>query len=73
MSKVTLTPKQNKALENIFCHALDICIDKMDLRKSCLSCQHFTESSELCSLANERPPARTIVEGCEIYNQNDPF
>ncbi len=36
-------------------------------RRTCLSCEHFNEKNELCSLAGARPPARVIVFGCPSF------
>lgn len=36
--------------------------------KSCITCDWFEESSELCKKANARPPARVIAFGCESYD-----
>ncbi len=35
--------------------------------QSCLSCIHFKEITEICNLANQRPPAKIIVYGCPKY------
>lgn len=31
---------------------------------TCLNCLHWEPQGELCKLANQRPPAETIVYGC---------
>lgn len=43
--------------------------------QSCINCKHFTEATELCKLANMRPPARVICYGCPQYEdkQEIPF
>lgn len=39
---------------------------------SCLSCEHFKESTEECNAANgQRPPARIIAFGCNVYRDRD--
>ena len=73
MSNATLTPEQLEGLENVMQQTIDITIKHMGLKKSCLSCQQFNESDELCKLAGQRPPARTIVTGCEAYVETEPF
>lgn len=39
------------------------------LFQSCLVCEHFGEN-EVCSRYNMRPPARFIVFGCELFEEN---
>lgn len=39
-----------------------------ELKKSCLTCGHFVEKTETCSLYNMRPPARVIAFGCPAYD-----
>lgn len=41
--------------------------DGNGLMKSCLTCQHFDEATEVCKKFQERPPARVIVSACEHY------
>lgn len=38
--------------------------------QSCISCSNFIEQTEICKLANQRPPARIITFGCNKYNDN---
>lgn len=40
---------------------------------SCVNCDHFTETTETCRLANARPPARTIAFGCPSFLPEPPF
>lgn len=35
-----------------------------NIYENCLNCINFNEPTELCKLANQRPPARVIVTGC---------
>ncbi len=39
--------------------------------RSCISCNHFDEKSEICKIAQQRPPARVIALGCPSYEDND--
>ena len=48
-------------------------VERAMLYRSCLTCNHFDESTEVCALAGSRPPARTIAIGCPSYNQIPPF
>ena len=41
---------------------------RQDLMRSCLTCQHFDETRELCKPAQMRPPARVIANGCPKYD-----
>lgn len=44
------------------------------LAPSCISCENFDESKELCKKFNARPPARIIALSCDSYIDNDiPF
>ncbi len=36
--------------------------------QNCLSCSHFTENTMFCKRWNARPPAKTIVYGCDEYD-----
>jgi len=48
-------------------------IERARLYRSCPTCQHFEESSEICDLAGGRPPARIIAMGCDKYLEEPPF
>lgn len=44
------------------------------LLRSCVNCEHWSGAkTELCSLANQRPPATVIVTGCPAHTDNIPF
>ncbi len=45
--------------------------DPANLVKSCLSCDHFNEQTEICKLVNKRPPAKVIAFACEKYDNID--
>jgi hypothetical protein len=36
--------------------------------RSCLQCMHWNEIKEVCKKFNERPPAKTIVNGCKFHD-----
>jgi hypothetical protein len=36
--------------------------------KSCITCGHFVEKTEICSLYNARPPAKVIAFACPSYD-----
>lgn len=35
---------------------------------SCLSCTNFIKATEICKLANQRPPAEILCHGCPQYD-----
>lgn len=43
------------------------------IQKSCLGCQHFILKEEICQIANQRPPAKVIVTGCQSHEETAPF
>ena len=48
-------------------------IEQARMFRSCITCQRFTEATELCGLAGSRPPARIIAAGCPSYFEVPPF
>lgn len=36
--------------------------------KNCLNCTNFNLKTEICKLANQRPPAKVIVYGCPSHD-----
>lgn len=45
----------------------------VDGRKTCVHCIHFTQHSEACALAGQRPPAKVIAFGCARWEADIPF
>lgn len=43
-----------------------------DGRRTCVHCIHFDMHSEQCGMAGQRPPARVIAFGCELF-EADPI
>lgn len=41
--------------------------------RSCLNCDKFDETNELCNKYGGRPPARIIAFGCDGYEEKVPF
>ena len=68
-----LSGSQKQGLIKVLQETAKITIDAMGLNKTCLDCANFVESSEHCNIANARPPARVIVEGCSKFQNNEPF
>jgi hypothetical protein len=48
-------------------------VEQARLYRSCLTCEHFEEATEVCRLAQVRPPARVIALGCPKYFEVPPF
>lgn len=67
-----LTPQQSKGVELIINRTVQLLADSQGWGKTCLGCSNFDEPSEICKKWNARPPARTIVEGCEAFEKS-PF
>ena len=61
-----LNPDAKATIVNIITLALER--EHNYLYQSCLSCIHFHETKEICKLANQRPPAKVIVFGCEHWD-----
>jgi hypothetical protein len=40
---------------------------------NCPNCTHFAYDLEICKLAQKRPPARIIANGCDKYESEIPF
>ncbi len=38
--------------------------------QTCITCEHFNEQ-EICKIANQRPPAKVIVYGCDSWYNRD--
>lgn len=39
--------------------------------QSCLNCDNFIEKTEICKLANQRPPAKVIAYGCPQWDDKE--
>lgn len=50
------------------------CVVNHYIVQSCVSCLNFNPTTEICMLANQRPPARVIVFSCgEKWEKDIPF
>lgn len=68
------TPERDKSIAIALQQcAADIARGITDAMETCLSCEHFHEPTEICALAQARPPARVIAHGCPSYNAKVPF
>lgn len=38
--------------------------------QTCITCEYFNEQ-EICTVANQRPPAKVIVFGCDSWTDGD--
>ena len=44
------------------------------LWRTCITCEHFIENTEHCTVFGARPPARVIAYGCPKYSNDEiPF
>ena len=44
---------------------------RTDYFQTCITCEHFDNETEHCKLANQRPPAKVIADGCTSYTDFD--
>lgn len=72
MNAPKLTETQAEDLAELFQHTANLVIRRNGWGRNCLSCINFDEKTELCALANARPPAKIIVEACPQWD-NIPF
>lgn len=60
-------------LQSIIAEGLERIAKENHIYQSCVNCQNFNEPAEICKLANQRPPARVIVFGCNMWDGGIPF
>lgn len=56
--------------------ALTKAFEEVGLFRNCITCEHFIEHMEVCSLIqgpNNRPNARIIAYGCAAHSEEIPF
>jgi hypothetical protein len=46
-----------------------ITMDLIALQRTCVVCKNFRSDAETCGLNNQRPPARIIAFGCEMFER----
>ncbi len=44
---------------------------RSDYFQTCITCEMFNKETEHCKLANQRPPAKVIADGCSSYTDED--
>lgn len=72
-----MKPKFRKEAEIDLCGAIQGAIwsqlNRVDIYpfQSCINCINFREQTEICGLANQRPPAKIIVFGCPQYEDKN--
>ena len=45
----------------------------MQATRTCANCSKYCHETETCLMWNARPPARTIVAGCDEHEDEVPF
>jgi len=62
----------SKQFSNAFALGLTKYIETTIMHQTCLTCDNFNEDKETCSaFENQRPPARVIAFGCDMYDSFD--
>jgi len=44
---------------------------RSDIFRTCVTCEYWSHEKEICNLANARPPANVIADGCAKYKDFD--
>lgn len=62
-------------LQSLVGKAVETILKDKQAYQTCLVCERFNENTEICQLANARPPARVIAYGCPqfIDKEQPPF
>ena len=76
-AKPTLKTKLQRELAPllvpIIAEAVHTALVEAGMLQTCLHCVHFNEETEGCAKAGGlRPPAETLVFGCELFTDSDP-
>lgn len=66
-------PRENQVSAAIRALAKEVGVSVTAGLETCMSCEHFVEATEICRLAQQRPPARVIAYGCPEYLPDIPF
>lgn len=77
-AKPTLKTKLQRELAPllvpIIAEAVHTALVEAGMLQTCLHCVHFNEETEGCAKAGGlRPPAETIVFGCELFDDSEPL
>lgn len=70
-----LSPAAVAALELVMQRAVQVAIRVGTYRRTCINCKWFNEAAEQCHFYQPvgRPPARIIANGCDAWDEKDPF
>ena len=71
--QIRLTPAQSESAVQVLARLTYLMIEKNKWNRTCLDCKDFDErGGEICRKWGVRPPARTLVMGCDAWD-NIPF
>lgn len=70
-SDIRFMRSESEAIANHIMQHIKVALNQAT--RSCLACEHFNESNELCGYYNQKPPARIIAFGCDKYEDKIPF
>lgn len=59
-------------LKALFARMADLVAREAGYARTCLSCHHFDEGTEVCRKWQRRPPAKVIVNSCPEW-EKEPF
>ena len=59
-------PINTKELSVLAASALHEQLIQSEIFRSCINCASFREDTQICTLYNQKPPAKTIVFSCGV-------
>lgn len=60
-----------KEWSDIIANEVALLLDRKS--RNCVVCDHFDQATQFCRLANQMPPPRVAVVGCEKFEEVIPF